>query len=978
MSRLVREITAEAAPLADPTAAVWACEHLATGGWAAVFAPAEPGLPTRLGRLVLYRPSAGARLVPASVAVPEAVERVRLELVLPHGGGVRTRTVEGWALGPGGALALLLDLPEAAVHPSLAAWAAVARRALELLGEGRLYPALTSDTYATWRFGPPGARGKRDLDALAAALPPYAHNLPAPQADDRTPRIAEPADLVREFCDALADALPRTPAAGWATPGNPYADRATALHPHLAGWAAEAAAERAAQVSVELRVEPPGGRRRAFRAVPQLRTAADPSLVLDAAELWADPVRAQRLLGPHAEAEALLALRRAARAWQPLTRLLAEATPSALSLDDEEAMELLGDATDALRTAGVRVHWPRELVKALETRAEIGAATAPGATVDTLLGKDALLDFSWHVALGGQQLTEAELDQLAEARRPLVKLRDQWVVADPKLVARLKRQRSRELAPLDALQAVLTGEVEWDGERVAVEAVGAFGELVAGLRNPEGRAPVRVPEGLTATLRDYQKRGLAWLADMTRLALGGILADDMGLGKTVTLLALHLHRQEQPDTAGPALVVCPASLLGNWQREAARFAPAVPVRRYHGGERTLDHLAGDELVLVTYGVLRRDRERLATVKWSLVTADEAQHVKNPYATTARELRALPARARVALTGTPVENNLSELWALLDWTTPGLLGPLSAFRDRFAKAIERGALGAEVGEEAADQARRAGEQLTRLTRPFLLRRRKSDPGIAPELPAKTETDHPVTLTREQAALYEAQVRETMARIEKADGIARRGLVLGLLTALKQICNHPAHYLRETGPLAGRSGKLDLLDELLDTVAAEDEGALVFTQYTQMGRLLERHFAHRGIRARYLHGATPVPRREEMVAAFQDGEFPVFLLSLKAAGTGLNLTRATHVIHYDRWWNPAVEDQATDRAYRIGQDRPVQVHRLTTQGTVEDKVARLLGAKRALADQIVASGETALTELSDADLADLVALSHGADA
>ncbi|PNE42846.1 helicase SNF2 [Streptomyces noursei] len=951
----------------------WAREHLAAGGWAAVFVPAESGRPARLGHLVLYRPSVDTHRVPTQTAAPDPVERVRLELVLPHGTGVRTRDVEGWALGPGHALALLLNLPEAGAHPSLAAWAAIARRALDLMGEGRLFPALTSDTYTTWRFGPPGARGKRDLDTLAATLPPYAHNLPAPAAADKAVRIAEPTTLVQDFCDALADTLPRTPATSWAVPGNPYADRTTALHPHLAPWAAEAAAERAAQVSVELRVEPPAEHRRAFQTVLQLRTTADPSLVLDAAELWANPHHAQRLLGPHAETEALLALRRAARTWQPLTRLLTEAAPSTLKLNDEEAMELLGDATDALCTAGVRVHWPRELVKALDLRAQIGAATAPGATVDTLLGQDALLDFSWQVALGGEQLTEDELDRLAEARRPLVKLRDQWVVADPKLVARLKRRRSRELTPLQALQATLTSEMEWDGERIAVQAAGAFGELVDQLRAGESRVPVPVPPGLTATLRDYQKRGLAWLADMTRLTLGGILADDMGLGKTVTLLALHLHRQEQPHTAGPTLVACPASLLGNWQREAARFAPTLPVRRYHGGERTLDHLAGDELVLVTYGVLRRDREQLATVKWSLIAADEAQHIKNPYAATARELRALPAHARVALTGTPVENNLSELWALLDWTTPGLLGPLSTFRDRFAKTIERGALGTDGDQHTAEQARQAAEQLTRLTRPFLLRRRKSDPGIAPELPAKTETDHPVTLTREQAALYEAQVRETMTLIEKADGIARRGLVLKLLTTLKQICNHPAHYLRETGPLPSRSGKLDLLDELLDTVVAEDEGALVFTQYTHMGKLLQRHFADRGIRAHYLHGATPVPRREEMVAAFQQGEFPVFLLSLKAAGTGLNLTRATHVIHYDRWWNPAVEDQATDRAYRIGQDRPVQVHRLTTQGTVEDKVARLLGAKRALADQIISSGEAALTELTNADLTELVALS-----
>ncbi|MFM9449116.1 DEAD/DEAH box helicase [Streptomyces acidiscabies] len=973
MSVLVREIGAEAGPVADAVVVGWARERLAAGGWAAVFVPAEAGRPGRFGRLVFYRADAAARKVPSGDG-----ERVRVALVLPHGGGVRTRTVEGWALGPGDALGVLLDLPEDGVHPSLAAWAAVARRVLELLGEGRLYPALTSDAYAAWRFGPVGARGKRDLDALAAALPPYAHNLPVPSAGDRVVRIAEPAALVREFCDALADTLPRTPGAARAVPGNPYADRATAPHayPRLAEWAAEAAAERAAQVSVELRVEPPDGRRD-FRAVLQLRTAADPSLVVDAAELWADPYRAQGLLGPHAEAETLLALRRAARVWEPLTRLLAEAAPGVLRLDDEEAMELLGDATDVLRAVGVRVHWPRELVKALQARAEIGAATAPGATVDTLLGRDALLDFSWQVALGGETLTEAELDTLAEARRPLVRLRDQWVVADPKLVARLRRRREGGLTPLDALQAVLTGEVERDGERVAVAAAGAFAELVAGLRDPEGRTPVAVPAGLTATLRDYQKRGLAWLADMTRLTLGGVLADDMGLGKTVTLLALHLHRQEHPGTAGPTLVVCPASLLGNWQREAARFAPGVPVRRYHGGDRTLDDLAGDGLVLVTYGVLRRDREKLAAVTWSLVAADEAQHVKNPYATTARALRAVPARARVALTGTPVENNLSELWALLDWTTPGLLGSLSAFRERFAKAIERGALGADGDEETAAEAGRAAGRLTRLTRPFLLRRRKSDPGVAPELPAKTETDHPVTLTREQATLYEAQVREIMARIEQADGIARRGLVLKLLTALKQICNHPAHYLRETGPLPGRSGKLELLDELLPSIVAGGESALVFTQYTQMGKLLERHFADRGVRARYLHGATTVPRREELVDAFQQGEFPVFLLSLKAAGTGLNLTRATHVVHYDRWWNPAVEDQATDRAHRIGQDRPVQVHRLTTQGTVEDKVARLLGAKRALADQVIVSGEAALTELSDADLAELVTLTgkHG---
>jgi SNF2 family DNA or RNA helicase len=353
-----------------------------------------------------------------------------------------------------------------------------------------------------------------------------------------------------------------------------------------------------------------------------------------------------------------------------------------------------------------------------------------------------------------------------------------------------------------------------------------------------------------------------------------------------------------------------------------------------------------------------------------VAADEAQHAKNPYSHTARALRRVESQARVALTGTPVENNLSELWAVLDWTTPGLLGSLKSFRGRYAKAIE------------GEQDREAAERLSRLIGPFVLRRRKSDPGIAPELPRKTETDHPVALTREQAALYEAFVRETMAAIEgAADGIGRRGLVLKLLTGLKQICNHPAQFLKEPGLKekmrdrgnpSVRSGKLELLDELLDTILAENGSTLVFTQYVEMGRLLEHHFARRGIDTAFLHGQIPVRRRQEMVDSFQAGEVPVFLLSLKAAGVGLNLTRAGHVVHYDRWWNPAVEEQATDRAYRIGQTQPVQVHRLVTEGTVEDRIAQTLKIKRDLADRVLASGEAAFTELSNAELAKLVAL------
>jgi SNF2 family DNA or RNA helicase len=416
--------------------------------------------------------------------------------------------------------------------------------------------------------------------------------------------------------------------------------------------------------------------------------------------------------------------------------------------------------------------------------------------------------------------------------------------------------------------------------------------------------------------------------------------------------------------------VCPASLLGNWEAEVRRFAPGVAVRRFHGGERSLDDLAPSEerpdpgFVLTTYGTLRRDalhERELAGVSWGLVVADEAQHVKNARSATARALRTIPSAARVALTGTPVENNLTELWAILDWATPGLLGSRQAFRKVWAGPIES-------GKEPTKAAQFGG-----LIGPFLLRRRKSDPGIAPELPAKTETDHLLGLSREQVVLYESFVRDTMERIERADEHTRRGLVLSLLTGLKQICNHPAHFLKQSGGrLGGRSEKLDLLDELVGTVLAEETSVLVFTQYVAMARLLEDHLSRGGVPHQFLHGGTPVRQREAMVAAFQAGEVPVFLLSLKAGGTGLNLTRADHVVHVDRWWNPAVEDQATDRAHRIGQTRPVQVHRMTMQGTVEERVAELLRRKRSLADAVLARGETALTELSNAELHDLVAL------
>ncbi|MBP0462176.1 DEAD/DEAH box helicase, partial [Streptomyces montanisoli] len=771
--------------------------------------------------------------------------------------------------------------------------------------------------------------------------------------------------------------------------------RAPQRLPGARAWAAEAAAGMDAGVRISLRLdlsayeafdrEPDGaaaaGARSAGAALVQVHSLADPTLVLDASRLWAG--EGEEAFGPRARVDALLALRRAARVWPPLGRLTEQDVPDVLALAEDELFDLLGPAAGRLAAAGVALHWPKELARTLTAAAVVRPArAAPGSATDGTVFFDSaeLLSFDWQLALDGEPLTQAEMDVLAEAHRPVVRLRDRWVVVDPALVRKARKRELGLLEPSQALAVALTGTAEVDGETVEAVPEGALAALRDRITAGPGTLPQ--PPGLAATLRDYQLRGLAWLDLMTSLGLGGCLADDMGLGKTVTLIALHLHRARRAAAGGgqepPTLVVCPASLLGNWQREITRFAPGVPVHRFHGAGRSLDEVAGG-FVLTTYGTMRSSAERLAEHRWGMVVADEAQHVKNPFSATAKALRTIPAGARVALTGTPVENNLSELWALLDWTTPGLLGPLKTFRARHARIVENVENAKAAGVKDADN-QQAVDRLARLVRPFLLRRKKSDPGIVPELPPKTESDHPVPLTREQASLYEAVVRETMGAIEESQGIARRGLVMKLLTSLKQICNHPAQYLKEGaaagsgGPprLTGRSGKLALLEELLDTILAEDGSVLVFTQYVSMARLLTAHLASRAIPAQLLHGGTPVAERERMVDRFQEGGVPVFVLSLKAAGTGLNLTRAGHVVHYDRWWNPAVEEQATDRAYRIGQTRPVQVHRLIAEGTVEDRIAEMLASKRALADAVLGSGEAALTELTDRELADLVSL------
>src|SRR5262245_19530608 len=792
---------------------------------------------------------------------------------------------------------------------SLLAWRAAVRAGLALVARGRLRPSVSPAGYDCWAVGPLDGEDACLLAALAAALPTEAHAVPLP-ADPS--RVYGPAALISACWDAIADTLPRTAGAEVAFGGPLFSHPTPHSARHLVSRLLPGRA--ADGTVVHLRV--------------RLTAGAEPQLELER---------------PLATGyEALVALHRGSRRWKPLERLV---TDGATVLTGAELEELL-HARPGLRQVGVDVALPE--MEAAEVRAVVGSDAEVDRPVLTL---DALLDFRWELAMGAERLTDAEVNELARSNRRVVRFRDRWLRVDPELLDVARRELRRKLPAAEALAAALTGTVS--GRSLPASAAGRVAELAGRLRELAGPREEPEPRGFAGALRGYQRRGLAWLRDLCELGLGGCLADDMGLGKTIQVIALHLARR-----GGPMLVVCPASLIGNWESELHAFAPSERVRRYHGEARELDGLGLGEVTLTTYGVLRRDGARLAEVQWDLVVADEAQQVKNAAAVAARELRRLPARARIALTGTPVENHLLDLWAILDWTTPGLLGSRQAFAD-WTAAIDRGA------DEMAEA------RLRRLVQPFLLRRRKSDPGVAPELPPRIETDHMVALTSEQLGLYEAVVQETESVIRSSEGIQRRGLVLKLITLLKQVCNHPAQYLREKGPLAGRSGKLEALDDLLEVVLDDGESVLVFTQYVEMGRLLERHLGRRCATA-FLHGGVPARRRDEMVRRFQAGQVPVLLVSLRAGGFGLNLSRASHVVHFDRWWNPAVEDQATDRAHRIGQSRTVQVHRLVTEGTVEARIEALLSRKRDLAERVVGAGEAWLSELSDEELGQLVRL------
>lgn len=893
----------------------------------------------------------------------------------------------------------MLDAPAVGVRygDSVGYFADVAAFARELVGRGRMLPALDYDVHGPVAFWRPVVQGADvvTLNALVGAMPPVCRAEPdAPGAYelmlsalqalvDAAARAAMPVadDLLPPRRGRRPKRLP--PEEAWLTAltapdGRVDADpdELDALANALAPWdeigVEEAGPARATFRLTELEADEP-----AWRLEFLLQSVADPSLLVPAEQTWDDDGGLRRWLD-RPEELLLGELGRAVRIYPELARGLRTARPCGIDLDAEGAYRFLATAAPLLDEAGFGVLLPSWW----DRRRKLGLAVSASTPVEGVVasagrfGREQLVDFRWELAVGDDTLTDEEIAALAQTKAPLIRLRGQWVAVDPEQLRRglefLERNPSGQASTAEILALAAAHPEDSDAplEITAVRADGWLGDLLSGA-TAQSLLPLQPPPDFAAILRPYQQRGLSWLAFLSSLGLGSCLADDMGLGKTVQLLALEsAQRHERPDSA-PTLLLCPMSLVGNWQRETAKFAPGLRVYAHHGTGRLRDevlrtHLDDVDLVVTTYGTATRDIDELAEYRWNRVVLDEAQAVKNSLSRGAKAVRRLDADHRVALTGTPVENRLAELWSIMDFLNPGLLGSSERFRARYAVPVEK------YGQTEP------AERLRKITRPYILRRLKTDPTIIDDLPDKIEVKQYCRLTTEQASLYQSIVDEMMEKIETADGIARRGNVLAAMTKLKQVCNHPAQLLHDRSAVGARSGKVIRLEEVLEEILAEGDRVLCFTQFTEFAEMLVPHLAARfGQDVAYLHGGTPKKRRDEMVTRFQAEDGPsIFLLSLKAGGTGLNLTAANHVVHLDRWWNPAVENQATDRAFRIGQKRSVQVRKFICTGTLEEKIDDMIEEKKALADLVVGDGEGWLTELSTGDLRKLFTLSEGA--
>ncbi len=729
-----------------------------------------------------------------------------------------------------------------------------------------------------------------------------------------------------------------------------------------------------------------------------LQSGNDQSALVPAGDVWsgspaAKAIEAVDYGGESTVQQLLTGLGRASRLMPVLETALQVSRPEHLELDTEGARTFLSEYAPVLERAGFGVFVP-QWWRTRSARIGIRIRAYPRGSGDdgghSLVGMEGLCSYDYEVALGDETLSLEELRALAQTKMPLVRVRGKWVefsrndieLAIGALERHSQKVESDQMSILDLIRTGLGLEESDTGLPVVdIVATGWLGSLLngggaSGSTNGSGQRfeAMPTPSGFKGNLRPYQERGLGWLWYLDRLGIGACLADDMGLGKTAQLLALLLAEREDagaPKRFEPTLLVCPMSVVGNWQREATRFSPSLKVHVHHGaGRKTGKSFARvakkADLVVTSYSLVARDAELLKGVKWRRVVLDEAQNIKNAETKQSRAVRALDTSRRVALTGTPVENRLSELWSIMTFLNAGLLGSQEAFRKQFAVKIER------------NHDDKAAWNLKRITGPFILRRLKTDKSIITDLPEKNEMKVYCNLTREQATLYQATVDDMLERLEQADGIQRKGVILSSIMKLKQVCNHPAHFLADGSRLEGRSGKLARLEEVIEEALSEHDRILCFTQFSEMGHLMVAYLEDRlGCRIPFLHGGKSKRDRDAMVEAFQsDTGSPVFILSLKAGGVGLNLTNANHVIHYDRWWNPAVEDQATDRAFRIGQRKDVQVRKFICVGTIEERIDQMIDQKRELSERIIGSGEAWLTELSTDQIRDMVALSADA--
>ncbi len=934
----------------------------------------------------------------------------RVTIELPEGG---QRPVPAVKLDPFGASVWLSETPDNGdLSPSLAWFAALTRFAVQLVGAGRVCPEVCEEgpfTVARWR--PVLTDEHREALAHAASLAP---------AVCRNGSSASTDTILAGIVDGLARAVLHH--AGWKPDlGRKRSAEVQALRAVFASLAKVDAVIRSGDNGFDEALDDltralerhrrrldgePVVRPRVRLTIPddlgdpwlvelELVDDADPSRWCTADDVWERGPCALDLVGQASGSmDARLEVLRsqvldASASIAPHVPGLApfgtEHEPGAVELSLEEADDFLDIAPFELAKLGIELLGPEHLVRA-KVSVRGTAREAPTDDRKGKFGKEALV--AWQAVVDDVPMSEADLARIEAAGTTLMRAGHRWVRIDPAGLRRARKLLDEHLATkarvgaIDLLRLSVSGDADADADDGGVsvglgydDTAGGDGpdgegwveSLLAGLPDEHLEEVVESPQ-FHGELRHYQRRGLAWMQFLARVGLGGCLADDMGLGKTATTLA---HLIERP---GPHLVICPLSVVHNWEAETRRFAPGMSVMVHHGAgrQRTVDDVtpalfgfADADIVVTTYGLLARDLDALAAVEWTTVVLDEAQFVKNAGTKAAKAVRRLPAAQKLALTGTPVENRLSELWAILDAVNPGLLGSQQRFRDTYASKIER------------NQDVEVAARLRTLTQPFVLRRTKADKRLIPDLPDKIEQIAFATLTKEQAALYQHVVDQLLVDAKDLEGMARRGRVLAALTRLKQICNHPAQALKDGSRLAGRSGKLARFDELIDELLDVDERALVFTQFREMGELLQRHLAERlHLDAPFLHGGVSRGGRDRMVADFQaEVGSPLLLVSLKAGGTGLNLTAASQVIHYDRWWNPAVEDQATDRAWRLGQQRTVNVHKLVCQGTVEERIGEVIDEKRAIADAVIGTGEAWLSELSTDELATLVRLEMG---